>query len=291
MPALKPFQLRTQQAEQLIRDSEIAKLPIEPIAIAEEEGIEVRPMPPGSRGVSGMLLKNGDNFGIAYATHIENEGFQRFSIAHELGHYFIPGHPDHLIPLGSGKHESRAGFASSDKYELEADHFAAGLLMPRPMFTQEMSKAGYGLDAVDTLSDLCVTSLTATAIRYAQLADIPTAIVISAGKEIEYVFMSEPLKEIKGIEWIKKGTCLPLGTKTEIFNRDYSNVSSAMRSTGEVLLQDWFDGPRDIELLEEIVGLGSYGKTLTVLTIEDGYDEDELREEEEMEESWQPHFR
>jgi hypothetical protein len=45
-------------------------------------------------GVSGMLLRNGDDFGILYATHIKSSGFQRFSISHELGHYFLPGHID-----------------------------------------------------------------------------------------------------------------------------------------------------------------------------------------------------
>jgi Zn-dependent peptidase ImmA (M78 family) len=36
-----------------------------------------------------MLLRHGNAFGILYATHIPSEGFQRFSIGHELGHYFI----------------------------------------------------------------------------------------------------------------------------------------------------------------------------------------------------------
>ncbi len=290
MPVMKPFDIRTQQAEQYIRDNNITKLPIDPIAIAENEGIVVRAMPPENRGVSGMLLKNGNNFGIAYATHIDNQGFQNFSVGHELGHYLIPGHCDHLIPMGSGQHESRAGFTSKDKYEMEADYFAAGLLMPRPLFTREMSKVGYGLNAVDILSVLCVTSMTATAIRYAQLADIPTATVISTGKSINYAFMSESLKEIRGIEWLRKGTTLPRKCETGVFNCNVMNVANAKRASGEVLLQDWFEGPKDIVMLEEVVGLGKYGKTLTVLTIEDGYDEDEWREEEEMKDSWQPHF-
>lgn len=291
MPELRPFELKTLEAEKFIRDNDINKLPINPISVAENEGIDVRPMPPSTKGVSGMLLKSGDNFGIGYATHIENKGFQHFSIAHELGHYFLPGHIDHLLPIGSGRHESYAGFTSSDKYELEADYYAAGLLMPRPLFTKAMSNAGYGLDAVEYLSDKCVTSRTATAIRYAQLADIPTAIVISVGRKIEYAFMSEPLKEIKGLEWIKKGTFLPNGAQTETFNRDAKNITSGRRAEGTATLKEWLGGRWDIELVEEVLGLGSYAKTLTVLTIEDSFDEEELLDEEEIEESWKPRFR
>ena len=42
--------------------------------------------------------------------------------------------------------ESRAGFASGDKYEMEADYFAAGLLMPQQLFIPAMRQAGEGLD-------------------------------------------------------------------------------------------------------------------------------------------------
>jgi len=33
--------------------------------------------------------KAGDEFGIMYATKIPSRGFQKFSIAHEIGHYCI----------------------------------------------------------------------------------------------------------------------------------------------------------------------------------------------------------
>jgi Zn-dependent peptidase ImmA (M78 family) len=82
---------------------------------------------------SGMLLRHGNTFGIYYATHIPNEGFQRFSVGHELGHYFLDGHIDHILPK-DGIHVSHAGFVSADTFELEADHFSAGLLMPSTPF-------------------------------------------------------------------------------------------------------------------------------------------------------------
>jgi hypothetical protein len=128
-PANRAFRLKMakQRAEVLLRDEGITTLPVDPFAIAVSRDIEVRPKPDTAGGVSGMLLRHGDFFGILYATHIGSDGFQRFSIAHELGHFFLDGHIDHILPR-DGVHTSHAGFVSADPYELEADQFAAGLL-------------------------------------------------------------------------------------------------------------------------------------------------------------------
>ena len=79
----------------------------------------------------GMLVRNPQDtaeWGIFYNGKANPER-QRFTIAHELGHYFLDGHIDHVLP-NDGVHASHAGFSSSDPYEQEADNFAAGLLMP-----------------------------------------------------------------------------------------------------------------------------------------------------------------
>ncbi len=146
------------------REENISALPVDPIALAEARGIEVIAKSAEAKGVSGMLISiPGQNeFVIAYATHIDNEGFKRFSIAHELGHFILDGHCDHLLSH-ENIHYSRAGFMSGDKYEREADHFAAGLLMPEPLFSPAMERAGSGFQAIQTLKDQFVTSITATA--------------------------------------------------------------------------------------------------------------------------------
>ncbi len=51
-----------------------------------------------------------------------------------------------------------------------------------------------------------------------------------------------------------------------------------------------FNGLRRQEIVEEIVGLGSYGKVLTVLTGMEPPDEFE-DEETDLEESWEVRFR
>ncbi len=277
-------------ANRVIREQGVVTLPVDPIAIARSVGIGVVAKPASAQGVSGMLIRQGNNFAIAYATHIDSPGFQNFSIAHELGHYFLEGHVDAVIGA-DGVHESHAGFSSADRYELEADHFAAALLMPDVLFTAAAGRAGEGLAAVEYLSALCVTSLTATAIRYALCAEEAVAVVVSAGKRVNYCFMSKPLLEIAGPNRIRKGEALPSGTATEIFNKDRDRVTRAERTAGTSELQDWIGGSHSVALTEEVVGLGGYGRTLTVLSAQGAADLEELQEEEEMIESWKPRFR
>lgn len=62
-----------------------------------------------------------------------------------------------------GTHESRAQFTSKDRYEMEADGFTVGPLMPRHLFFPALERAGNGLAAVESLAILCKTSLHATA--------------------------------------------------------------------------------------------------------------------------------
>ena len=91
------LKMARQTAERLLRDEGITGLPVDPFALAKSRDIETKPMPKSSGGVSGMLLRHGDNFGILYATHVKSEGFQNFSVSHELGHYFLDGHLDHVL--------------------------------------------------------------------------------------------------------------------------------------------------------------------------------------------------
>lgn len=275
-------------ASGVVRDQAITSLPVNPIALAEAVGIHVKAK--AVQGVSGMLLRTGNNFGIIYSTHIASAGFQNFSVAHELGHYFMPGHIDAVLD-DRGIHESHAGFSSDDKYEIEADHFAAALLMPESLFTTAVNTAGEGLSAVETLAALCVTSLTATAIRYTQCTDDAVAVVISTGKRVKYCFMSKALQEIAGINRISKGEQLPPGTPTAEFNKDPERVRRAERTTGTSDLQDWIGGSHSVDMNEDVVGLGGYGKTLTVLSAVNPPDLEALEEEQELIQSWTPRFR
>lgn len=277
------------QAEQFLRELQIDTLPIDPFAIAGQLDIELKPLPASAGGASGMLLHVNGVFGIGYPTHINSQGFRRFSVAHEIGHYRLLGHIDAVLDAQS-RHVSNAGFRSNDRYEREADHFAATLLMPTRLFTVAARRAGDGLEAINTLADGCRTSLEATAIRYAQTSRDPVAVIRSGASTIDYVVMSSPLMDFPGLDWIRKGMPLPSASVTADFNTDAENIAQCRRAEGQSCLQDWFNGPHRQEIVEEVVGLGGYGKALTVLTGMEPLDELE-DEDDDLEESWAVRFR
>ena len=210
-------------------------------------------------------------------------------MAHEIGHYRLPGHINAILN-GRGQHLSKAGFRSTDRYEQEADQFASALLMPAKLFAAAAGRAGDGLQAIETLQAMCETSLEATAIRYAQTSRDPVAVIRSGAGTIDYAVMSSSLMDFPGLDWIRKRTPLPSGSVTADFNADAENITRGRRVEGRGYLQDWFNGQHRQEIVEEVVGLGSYGKALTVLTGMESPDEFE-DEEANLEESWAVRFR
>lgn len=118
---------------------------------------------------------------------------------------------------------------------------------------------------IEALADTCKTSLTATAIRYCLFSDDPVVIVMSEGSQIHWCFMSEHIKSIHGLQWIKKGSLLPSDTYTANYNKNLENILNNVREEAWTNLNEWFDDAPDIEMQEDIIGLGTYGRTLTIL--------------------------
>jgi hypothetical protein len=121
-------------AADVLKQQNITKLPIDPFQIANAKDILHQENPSLDAGISGCLMRVGDHFGIVYSTRYPSNGFRRFTVGHELGHYFLEGHPEHLFKDGCTLHTSTTGFISDDRYEQEADAFAASLLMPKSLF-------------------------------------------------------------------------------------------------------------------------------------------------------------
>ena len=285
--------MATQSGERLARELGFEQFPVDPIGIAQAHKIivEAKSQP----GVSGMLIFAGDKVALLYSTTLGNEGFERFSVAHELGHYFLPGHPDEIIRDG-GQHVSRAGFSQgATSIEIEADHFAAGLLMPSLLVRRLLSDCQPGLQSVHLLERRAKVSLTAAAIRVAQCAEYPVGVVVTQGEEVSYGFFSESFKRLGKRVFLRKGDRIPNDVETLVFNRSPSNVTDRKSVTSETTLGAWFNNGSDIVLDEEIIGLGRYGYTLTILSSEALLtDEDErdeaLEEEDALKRSWTPRF-
>lgn len=262
----------------------VATTPIDLKTICRFYDIEVRAKPVTSTGVSGMLVRSGNNFGIICAQHIDSIGFRRFCIAHEIGHYKIPGHPEAVFD-SRGIHESHAGFISDQQFEREADYFAANLLMPRKLLLPEIEVAQNGLAIIKSLADKFQTSLTSMAIRYIELTDDIAAVVVSSRNKIEWCSMSSAFREITGLDWLRRNEPVSRNTVTAEALADKTKAEM----DGSSNLQDWFNGPHDIEVVEEVMRLGTSDKVLTMIHDIDIPEEEET--DEYYEDRWTPRFK
>src|SRR5262249_49745008 len=155
---------------------------------------------------------------------------------------------------------------SADPYELEADHYSAGLVMPSTPFKQALNKRRPGLESVEYMAGLCNTSLAATAIRCAELSEDAIAVIISTGTVINFCRLSDAMKSLPQLTWLRKGSPVPQGTATARLNADPAGISRGARTAGDLDVLDWLGGTKSAIVNEEVVGLGRYGKTLTVLS-------------------------
>lgn len=258
-------------AEQVIRDYSITSWPLIPeqIAQAVELPIEVKAGFPAN--TYGALFKRGNAFSIIISADCHTTGQRRFTLCHELGHYFLDGHVDALFESGTQVHLSNASHFRSKKlwYEVEADVFAAELLVPTRRAREVISKVGPGLRAVRSIEAAFDTSLVCAGVRYANLTTAHVVVILSHGKTIEWASCSSSVQEHVWARWRKKGDWAPPRSATFTLAHSPARVLASDECDGEGNLAEWFDGAPDVRVTEEVVGLGAYGRLLTILTCDE----------------------
>jgi len=113
----------------------------------------------------------------------------RFTIAHELGHFFIENHKAKLKKGISLSEMSDNDGVVVKQIEREADHFASCLLMPRKHFLKKASRMNTDLTTMIGLSKQYDTSLESTALYYISL-NIANCIMIKWNADYSYHYSS-----------------------------------------------------------------------------------------------------
>jgi Zn-dependent peptidase ImmA (M78 family) len=102
-------------------------VPVDPIKIANANGIEVKNAIFKSEDICGILHKK-DGKTTIYVNQKDSGNRKRFSIAHELGHYFLHHENDNNAFIVELRTNNNNGGQDLQK-EKEANAFAAALLM------------------------------------------------------------------------------------------------------------------------------------------------------------------
>jgi Zn-dependent peptidase ImmA (M78 family) len=189
-------------AETIAKNLEVASPPVDPFAVITSE--------------RRLLLAFGEDFGDAFDGRLEYQSPRfllfyntkydalphagahhprtRFSVAHELGHYFLDAHRQ-FLKKGGRAHCSQTEFLSDNLSEREADSFAASLLMPSYLARPVVNKNELTLARLDDIAQTFETSLISTAIRAVRLSDYPCAVAGLRDGGIAWMFPSDRLIE------------------------------------------------------------------------------------------------
>lgn len=261
-----------QLATEVLQSFRLWHLPVDPFEIARHEGIVLRAGDFGSTFDARIeFYRNLKRFCIF---HAEPGGWRtvgrvRFSIAHELAHFYLPEHRARL--LKGVMHNSVADFGSRKPTEIEADEFAADLLMPMELFRSALKLFRNGFCALDDLArlaDRLGTSITSTARRYCESDQEPCTIFFSQQSTIRWGHSSEDMKRT-GMFYYPYDAAPPNGSKTAEFWSVVNDGGQGEKMTGRVPADTWFQWPRASYLWEEVMPLGSTGRAITQLTPDD----------------------
>lgn len=140
-------------------------------------------------GCDGRMVRMGNLALITVRESIERLGQRRFVVAHELGHVLL--HPDLRQIDEVDRKQARNFDYFQAAEELEANYFAAELLMPKRFFAVDVKGTEPGWKTIQTLADRYQTTLAATAAQYVHYSDEPVFLIASEGGEWKWFVAGE----------------------------------------------------------------------------------------------------
>jgi Zn-dependent peptidase ImmA (M78 family) len=188
---------------------------------------------------------------------ISHPGKRRFAIAHELGHMELKHNPG--APTECGEKQFVLWYKSQNDKEVEANLFAAELLMPETMFRRKLEKTVPSFELIEKLADEFQTTLTATATRYIDLCEEQCAIVFSTGGKVIWNRRSSDFHR-----WIAPGKNISSYSLTADFF-ETGHLSDKMET---VRRDAWVENASERETIkEQSRALRSYDSVLSLLWI------------------------
>jgi len=169
------------RASLVLRQSGITTPPIPVEVVARRLGLQVSPASLGD-DVSGVLVVQ-EGRGVIGYNSAHSPVRQRFSVAHEIGHYVLHRKASQLFidkeyfAVFRDTHSS----TGESRREREANAFAAALLMPTALLRLEIERQGLHLAdeaTLDSLAGLFRVSRQAMAYRLANLGIFPLQIAL-----------------------------------------------------------------------------------------------------------------
>jgi len=225
----------------------------------------------------GMLLYDTDSKDFHIHINIDNWNKQnskrgRFTLAHELGHFFLD---EHRLGLKYGLLEPHASFHNLNHktaIELEADYFAICLLMPKDKFKSFSAEhrritgnKRFSFDTIIGLSESFQTSVLSTLIRFGEVGTHEIFAVVSKENIAKWFVKSNDFPNWKSK--FKIGDTIP---QTTVAGEYYTMENRKFTGIESLSADDWFNPPADDnranrQMYEQCYFSNSYGYVISLM--------------------------
>ncbi|MEI7485726.1 MAG: ImmA/IrrE family metallo-endopeptidase [Ignavibacteriota bacterium] len=202
-------------------------------------------------------LKPGDGCGIIFVNkNIKETGKIKFSLLHELGHYISESREQRYCYING------ITIYKKNTEERFADDFATEMLIPEKSVQRRIKWKGDGYTAIDRMTRIYGTSLTCTAIRYAEAGDYPIAVVYSKEGIIKWSITNHRFRYRNA----RKGGIVDAETQAgRIYRKKEVDYRKPMRVRAEQWFPEAMQERKTNYLNEQSIGMGAYKSVLTIL--------------------------
>ena len=212
-------------------------------------------------GADGLMIRLGEKALINVRESIPEPGKKRFVIAHELGHVIL--HPN-------VKQHDRFAIGEVDRFsyrqaneEIEANYFAAELLMPEMMFKAAIGKAEPSFREIERLANTFQTTLSATAIQFVRFSREPCVFAIT--KDLRTPWFCSPDRfefRLRRLDHLHAYSCAV----------EVAKAGHGVKRSSNVPAGAWFEDFSASDkafITEESIVLGKSGYIYTLLWVHD----------------------
>lgn len=248
-------------AQKVIDLHHVEAFPVDLAAIAKAEGIFLAEDDYGADFTARIeFFRKAQRFVIYHPplTPVHRIARIRFSIAHELGHFYLP---THAAALKKGHaHTSKNGFVCDNILEREADEFAASFLIPQRELRQQMERhRRLSAGLAEHLATHFFTSLECVAIRCVRWGEEAACVVVSEGGVPKYCVSSDEAFAL-GFHGRSLAGSVPTNSVTA------KALGGNGSREGRARMSDWFpNGWGSEKGWEEVILRDGSSKTVTFL--------------------------
>lgn len=240
-------------------------------------------------GIEGIAIFDGTSFeGTLVLQHGRGaigirkgmrSGRHNFTLAHEIGHFLIPTHrlqrqqflcePVDMRRVREGGNFSQR--PEQERIEVEANEFAAALIVPMPEYGIERKALGSACDVahIRQLAETFDVSQEVMAKIYVMNADEKAAIITSKNGVVQRV-IPQPGFPFLGL---KKGAPIPSAALTRSFSLTAAN--DPISELREVATHTWLERSSNVSAVYEQVFFQEEGWAMTLLLVEENEEDEE----------------